>query len=373
MSSQISNWSEDHLSTEDPLSDINTIIDSLGKGSVSPLRFRLQKPLDETADSTKRYLKRKAEETLTLVFEKIAPGQSKGLLNLVINRHEEAECHDGLLDTFIKIYTDADDNQIKSYLLSFISSRMSKTELMRKFPNLTKYKVDQARLYAAKYDAGEQSEADTPEYRQRMDPVKMEHAYNFFTNPNFINSVSFGTRQLHLDSGEKVCIPDVVRTVCHSGLVDMYLQFCQEEEFIPLGKSSLFKILNACAASKRASLRGLDNIATDGASAFDNLISLVDKLCDRGISIDLCNKLKADLVACKRYLKADYKMQIRLEDPCADHCCLFSLSDPTSSYYQAPCSHSQDHVQCANCNAVNIAISDMKDCINEVSEKRILT
>lgn len=37
----------------------------------------------------------------------------------------------------------------------------------------------------------------------------------------------------------------------------------------PLSSSSLYEILRACAATKRTSLRGIDNIATDGASAFD--------------------------------------------------------------------------------------------------------
>lgn len=64
-----------------------------------------------------------------------------------------------------------------------------------------------------------------------------------------------------MESGNTITIPNVVRTACHTKLIQMYQSYCREVEFQPLGISSLFEILEACAASKRTSLHGLDNIA----------------------------------------------------------------------------------------------------------------
>lgn len=59
----------------------------------------------------------------------------------------------------------------------------------------------------------------------------------------------------------------------------MFEFFCKESNYInPLSSSSLYEILRACPASKITSLKGRDNIATDGASAFDTLNQVIQKL-----------------------------------------------------------------------------------------------
>ena len=56
-------------------------------------------------------------------------------------------------------------------------------------------------------------------------------------------------------------MPNVVRTVTRSTMLSQYTQFCQEENFQPLSRSTLFKILEVREASQRKSLQGLDTAA----------------------------------------------------------------------------------------------------------------
>lgn len=84
--------------------------------------------------------------------------------------------------------------------------------------------------------------------RQRMDPEKMQHALSFFFDPSFTQKVSYGTREMKLDYGEKITIPDVVRTLCHSHLADMYVAYCKETDFQPLGRIFSFSY-PACMCS----------------------------------------------------------------------------------------------------------------------------
>ena len=80
---------------------------------------------------------------------------------------------------------------------------------------------------------------------------------------------------MKLVSGEVVKIPEVVRTVCHSTLINTYTSFCKESGYEPLSSSTVYNILQSCPASKRTNLKGLDNIAADGTAAYDSLSKIV--------------------------------------------------------------------------------------------------
>ena len=78
-------------------------------------------------------------------------------------------------------------------------------------------------------------------------------------------------------------MPNVVRTVTRSTMIEQYLEYCKEQSHEPLSRSTLFKILEVQEASQRKSLQGLDNTAADGAAAFQTLETLVETLERGGI------------------------------------------------------------------------------------------
>ncbi len=106
-------------------------------------------------------------------------------------------------------------------------------------PGLTKYRIDEARKHAALSGPGKPVEVPTVR-RARMDPVKVGHFIDFISSPFYLLDVAFGTKSLKLANGEVLDIPNVVRTVTSSILVNLYLSFCQECQFEPLGRSTLF-------------------------------------------------------------------------------------------------------------------------------------
>lgn len=185
---------------------------------------------------------------------------------------------------------------------------MTKDELLQSIPGLTVYKIDQARLLGDAHSR-ETVKEKMKTTRQRMDAEKMQHALGFFFDPSFMQIVSYGTREMKLDSGEKITIPDVVRTLCHSHLVDMYVAYCKETDFQPLGRTSLFHILRACAASKRKNLRGLDNITAEGVDGYTELHRLIDQLKDLGLmSLDVHSEISTKLTASRVYMKTDLQV-----------------------------------------------------------------
>jgi len=54
-------------------------------------------------------------------------------------------------------------------------------------------------------------------------------------------------------------MPNVVRTVTRSTMIEQYLEYCKEQCHEPLRMSTLFKLLEVREAFQRKSLQGLDN------------------------------------------------------------------------------------------------------------------
>ena len=122
---------------------------------------------------------------------------------------------------------------------------------------------------------------------QRFSSNQVEHFIEFILSPIVSIDLPFGERTYKLSTGEKVVVPNMIRNMIHSRIIDQYRIFCQSTtngEFSPLSDAVLFNILRKCPAAVRKSLSGLDNITADGANAFDELVSICDQLSAFGES-----------------------------------------------------------------------------------------
>ncbi|XP_052097174.1 uncharacterized protein LOC127732145 [Mytilus californianus] len=361
--SQTSNWSDENIAID--LSTCNTVFATLSKGEVSPLKYQLQTNFNSVTSTTQRYVERKADELICTVLNAIAPGQSKELFVHMINKHKNISEHantedksvECMIDPLTKLYEETNNNIVKEQLLSIMASYTTKDTLMTKIPGITKYRVDKVRkmTFQSIYDQNKQP----PSKRLRMDPVKLEHALSFFFTSVFHQIVSYGTRDLKLESGESLTVPDVVRTACHATMIQMYESFCEEDCFTPLCRSSLYNILNACAASKRRNLHGLDNITADGHSAIECIEGLVAVLEKEGaITTEKKTSLLQQVKSGKNYLKGDFKLHVSKSSECADHCIRYGLSDPKDVDYRSDCPH-EHTVTCDRCENLVTLFEDI--------------
>ncbi|CAC5390369.1 unnamed protein product [Mytilus coruscus] len=347
--SQGSSWSYDSSTLpERNFELLNTTLSSLshhGYGAVSPLRSKLSTPFIESADRTKRYYKRKAGQLISTLLDTIAPGQGDILLDAMSNDKKstaDTSSSEDITSTIVRLYNESTDTGYKVKILSIIVNKHSKSTLQEMIPGITVYRIDQARQHALLYGRGSEEDlVHTQQKRQRMDKSKLAHAVNFFTDPSFIQLVACGTRELNLDNGEKLVIPDIVRTTMHSTLVELYLSHCDETDSQPLSRSSLFRILNACSASKRSCLKGLDNISAEGSAAFDTCIYVISEIEKKGLLSAWSKAISSKLKSYKMYLKTDFKLHLEIESRCADHCLQWALSDTTdkSGNFKVHCLH----------------------------------
>ncbi|PFX17275.1 Transposon TX1 uncharacterized 149 kDa protein [Stylophora pistillata] len=128
-------------------------------------------------------------------------------------------------------------------------------------------------------------------------------------------------RKLRLSSGEKITMPNVIRKVTRSTMVKQYLQFCEEEQFEPLSRSTLFRILEVREASQQKSLSNLDNTAADGSAGFAKLLRIVDEIDKFMLAKNVVDELRKALSKGKRYLKTQFQSHCQEdESECPDHC-----------------------------------------------------
>ena len=122
-------------------------------------------------------------------------------------------------------------------------------------------------------------------------------------------------------------------------MVKQYLQFCEEEQFEPLSRSTLFRILEVREASQQKSLSGLDNTAADGSAGFAQLLRIVDELDQIGLAKNVAGELRRAPSEGKRYFKIQFQSHCQEdESKCPDHCRKLGLSDPNDPDFQKQCS-----------------------------------
>ena len=136
--------------------------------------------------------------------------------------------------------------------------------------------------------------------------------------------MAFRTRTLKLGSGETIEMPNITHTVTRSTKVAQYLQFCNEEEFEPLSRISLFRILEVREASQQKSLQGLDNAAADGSNGFNTMEQICERLVHLGIDIQWSESVVKRLHKAKNTLKLIIRYIAKRMMVCVDHCTMFA-------------------------------------------------
>ena len=225
---------------------LNNFLRNSADGRVSPVRSQLCTDVLNLSPSSSRYYKRKAMQAVETVLEAIAPEQSTWLFHRMVEKYSRGRDRDApdnqLLARLVKLYEEANSWYTRQQILSIFVCDHPKSELLTLIPGLTKWRIHEARKHAFLNEPGQQIEPPQIK-RSRLHPAKVDHFLDFVSSPSFLQDVAYGTKKLRLSDGDTLEIPNVVRTVIASRLVQLYTSYCSEIEFGPLGRSTLFNIL----------------------------------------------------------------------------------------------------------------------------------
>ena len=375
---EISIWLDEKEEQNIKRKVLNDSLNSLTDGRVSPLVSTLNTGWSDISPTQQRYYIKKAKEAFSATLSVISPGQEQDLWESL--RHDTHLLQDeriepskrryfdtnsDLIKSLIKAHNEADSWQTKRQILSIFANDFTRSELQGLIPGLSKWRIDQARQHATESGKGQPIQ-EKPIYRARINNVKVDHFLDYISRPELLQDVAFGTKTMKLDSGEKIVIPAVVRTLIPSRIIEQYLRYSKQEEFETASERSLYRILDVCSASMQKSLQGLDNVTADGTEAIDTLINIVQTLVESGASTEWGTKTEQKVKEVKRYFKTDFKAHITRNEHCADHCMTYSLSDSKNKEFQCMCQHEHD-VVCDRCEALKQVLKDIKEKIVESS------
>ncbi|XP_020625817.1 uncharacterized protein LOC110063197 [Orbicella faveolata] len=194
----------------------------------------------------------------------------------------------------------------------------------------------------------------------RVNEDQLDRFLTFITSSHVVQDLPFGQRYLHLENGQVLENPNVIRAMIPQRIIEQYTQFCKEGDMKPLSPATISRLLTVCAATVHKSRQGLDYIAADGAEAFDDLSALAAKLKDKcvcdGEWFSYCQEA---LKAGKQYIKTEYKVHITQESRVADHCAVYALSDPKEDHFQGTCDHAHDQ-SCSCCEGLDSVLSSIE-------------
>ena len=243
-------------------------------------------------------------------------------------------------------------------------ANFSRLELQKMMPGLSKWRIDQARNHATETGKG-QPILEKLIYRARIENERVDHFLDYISRSELLQDVAFGSKTLKLDSGERVIIPAVVRTLIPSRIIHQYICHCKQEQFQPVSERSLYRILDVSSASMQKSLQGLDNVIAEGTEAIDNLTKMIETLVENGAEEGWGKTTECKVKKVKRYFKTDFKTHMSREELCADHCTTYSLSDPKNTEFKGECKHKHD-VECERCESLEEVLKDVKAKINNI-------
>ena len=374
---EVSFWVDKEQHQQEKRGILNEAMAHISDGRVSPIASTLNSNWESISSTQKAYYLRKVGRVLAEVLTTIVPDQEEKVLEalrcsldttLVKKGNESRACAvkeevtTDQLSILLWVYHEAESRQTRLQILSMFVKHFSKKELREMIPGLSKWHIDQPRRHAVEEGPG-QPVVSVPIKRTRLNPVKTNHFVNFIASANFIQDVAYGTRELKLDSGEKITIANVIRMMVPSRIIKQYISYCQETEFKPASERTLYRIIDLCTASKQKLLQGLDDFLKEGVEAFELHECVIIVLEEGGATSIWGKEAKTILKEAKRYLKTDFKSHVGPEERCVDHCTGFSLSDPHNDTFAQHCDHTHD-MSCPSCSQLDELSSNVMGMIN---------
>lgn len=115
---------------------------------------------------------------------------------------------------------------------------------MQCIPGLTSWRYYEAKKHAAEIGVGLPLPA-FPLRREKISTESLEHFIDFITSSHIIKDLPFGQKTLKMESGEIVAIPNVVRSLTSSTLINQYFQLCEEDNISPIGIQPFTTLVNS--------------------------------------------------------------------------------------------------------------------------------
>jgi hypothetical protein len=195
---------------------------------------------------------------------------------------------------------------------------------------------------------------------------------NLVTSPAIASDLPFGVIMAKKSDGTLVELPNVMRLMTASRIIQQYELFLLEEglfDTLRLSHSTYRKILKACKASVRKSAHGLDYFLNDVLEAFDDLESIISKHVIDDDHSETKKQMITTLRESKNYLRVNYKIHAKVDSRVSDHCQTHSLSDPNNDAFEGNPKEAHQHdLACQFCDELKSLLRDVDEIVQAIPD-----
>lgn len=292
------------------------------KRGVSKQLNQPQMEWNKCTDRTKRRYAQHTADILVAVLKVVSP-ENAGYLCSALQASKAVNDELGVegilhpsqrmyLEAIAETYKNASSWDTRRQILSVMTGTASLASIREYIPGLSQYRYTEANLHRLQHGIGTPV-PNQPAVRLLVDETQLDHFLQFITSPHIVQDLPFGEKSLRLSNGSVLEVPNVIRVLIPERITCQYKQYCQEVGFIPFSQRTMLRILPACSATVRKSLQGLDYVAADGASAFDDLVKLLQQHSHL-VTVSTLERWQRTLKNGKLYLKGDFKVKETLSD-----------------------------------------------------------
>ncbi len=201
-------------------------IASLSDARVESLESRLQSDWASASENEKARWEKHVDEACRTVCRVIAPKASCELLAACrkssVPGKAKNEPRTQAENALVPAYQNTPTKSLKTQIPSIYAPKYTAKELKllhSDFEQLSDRQIKKAKAHAKTLGAG-QILPKIIHHQTRIDLSKLNHFLTFADQPYFYQDVSYGTRMLKLQSGEQIMMPNVVRTVTRSTMIE---------------------------------------------------------------------------------------------------------------------------------------------------------
>jgi len=329
-----------------------------------------QTPFSDASKNTQRILANKAIQAFSSICNFLAPGHGSELLKAAIDTvHRKAPQLSSPLSDLISAIETVDTNAERITILSIFCQKYSLEQLLTFSNSINPYLVKHARMQAKLLGPGSMKKASKI-VRPKLSLPKVTHFLQWLVDYGYMQFASYGKLTLKFKSGVVKEFGNVILTEIRAQVIRLYLQDCQYLELStisdsPLNERALYRVLETIKFTEKKALSGLDSVAVDGQTGFENLLNLIAKIHESGsANLEQTENIKVAVQTLLSYIKSKYRLHIRTENSdCSSHCRQFALSDPASNDFSTSCDH--DHIQnCETCNLLKKVIVKTESLIS---------
>ncbi|CAC5390139.1 unnamed protein product [Mytilus coruscus] len=338
-----SQYSEASVCMMDKLQRLNSF---LATSDVSPVKEKLI-PLLSSTDKTKQRCVSKALQCMSAICETICPGEGDSLKDLLFksvfsaHKPEKSSTLDETALILKDTYNTAETWTLRRQILSVLSRNYSFDMIREMIPDLTKY-----RFYAAKQHSDEVG-CGLPVSRERLtrnkiDIAELEHFIDFIISSDVVKDLPFGMKTMKLTSGEIVNVPNLIRSLAPSSLVNQYIQFCDSENVGHLEKlcasSEKKKELKSKLLNGKRYIKSDFKISQDGSVTASVLCDVVHDLTKQVPNIQEVNFF-SDNAGCYK----NTMMMVALRAELGDKLKTYNFSEAQDG--KGPCDRRASHIK----------------------------